>query len=53
MIISTTLEDAALALTNFDLTEDGLHKMMTERYGEKADAMLALYRNRYPKNRRT
>jgi para-nitrobenzyl esterase len=48
VIISTTLEDAALALTNFDLTEDGLHKMMNERYGEKADAMVALYRNRYP-----
>jgi para-nitrobenzyl esterase len=47
VIISTTLEDAALALTNFDLTEDGLHKMMNERYGEKADAMLAIYRNRY------
>ncbi|HTB10333.1 MAG TPA: carboxylesterase/lipase family protein [Bryobacteraceae bacterium] len=48
VIISTTLEDAALALTNFDLTEDGLHKMMNERYGEKADSMIALYRNRYP-----
>jgi para-nitrobenzyl esterase len=47
VIISTMLEDAALALTNFDLTEDGLKKMMSERYGEKADAMLALYRNRY------
>ena len=48
VIISTTLEDAALALTNFDLTEDGLHKMMAERYGDKSDAMIALYRNRYP-----
>jgi len=48
VIISTTLEDAALALTNFDLTEDGLHKMMNERYGEKADGMVALYRDRYP-----
>jgi para-nitrobenzyl esterase len=47
VIISTTLEDAALALTNFDLTEDGLHKMMSERYGEKAEPMLAMYRNRY------
>src|SRR5580698_6353440 len=47
VIISTTLEDAALALTNFDLTEDGLHKMMNERYGEKSDAMIALYRDRY------
>jgi len=47
VIISTTLEDAALALTNFDLTEDGLHKMMNERYGEKTEPMLAIYRNRY------
>jgi para-nitrobenzyl esterase len=47
VIISTTLEDAALALTNFDLTEDALHKMMNERYADKADAMLAMYRNRY------
>jgi len=48
VIISTTLEDAALRLTNFDLTEDGLHKMMTERYGAKADPMIALYRARCP-----
>jgi para-nitrobenzyl esterase len=47
VIISTTLEDAALALTNFDLTEDGLHKMMNDRYAEKAEPMLAMYRNRY------
>src|SRR5271166_5248593 len=48
VVISTTLEDAALALTNFDLTEDGLKKMMTDRYGEKAEPMLKLYRSRYP-----
>ncbi len=48
VIISTTLEDAALGLTNFDLTEDGLRKMMNERYGEKAEPMLAMYRDRYP-----
>jgi para-nitrobenzyl esterase len=47
VIISTTLEDAALSLTNFDLTEDALHKMMNDRYAEKAEPMLALYRNRY------
>jgi para-nitrobenzyl esterase len=48
IIISNTLEDAALALTNFDLTEDGLRTMMNQRYGAKAEEMLALYRNRYP-----
>lgn len=48
VIISTTLEDAALGLTNFDLDEAGLKKMMNERYGEKAERMLTLYRDRYP-----
>ena len=48
VIISTTLEDAALALTNFDLDEAGLKAMMNERYGSKAEQMLALYRSRYP-----
>ena len=48
VIISTTLEDAALALTNFDLDEAGLKAMMKERYGEKSEQMLTLYRSRYP-----
>jgi para-nitrobenzyl esterase len=48
VIISTALEDAALGLTNFDLNEAGLKAMMNERYGAKAEAMLALYRSRYP-----
>jgi para-nitrobenzyl esterase len=48
IIISNTLEDAALRLTNFDLTEEGLRTMMTQRYGARAEAMLAMYRNRYP-----
>lgn len=48
VIISTTLEDGALRLTNFDLTEEGLQTMMNQRYGAKAEPMLALYRNRYP-----
>ncbi len=48
IIISNTLEDAALRLTNFSLTEDGLRTMMNQRYGAKAEPMLAMYRNRYP-----
>jgi para-nitrobenzyl esterase len=48
VIISNTLEDAALRLTNFDLTEAGLRTMMEQRYGGKSEAMLAMYRNRYP-----
>lgn len=47
VIISTTLEDAALSLTNFDLDESGLKTMMNERYGAKAEQMLTLYRSRY------
>src|SRR5579872_3289693 len=48
IIISNTLEDAALRLTNWDLTEEGLRSMMNQRYGAKAEPMLAMYRNRYP-----
>jgi para-nitrobenzyl esterase len=48
VIISNTLEDAALRLTNFDLTEEGLRTMLNQRYGAKAETILAMYRNRYP-----
>jgi len=48
IIISNTLEDAALRLTNFDLTEDGLRSMMNQRYGAKAEEIMSMYRNRYP-----
>ena len=48
IIISNTLEDAALRLTNFSLTEEGLRNILDQRYGTKAEAILAMYRNRYP-----
>jgi para-nitrobenzyl esterase len=48
VIISSTLEDAALSLTNFDLDEAGLKAMMSERYGAKSEELLRLYRSRYP-----
>jgi para-nitrobenzyl esterase len=48
MIISTTLEDAALSLTNFNLDEAGLKTILGQRYGEKAEEILAMYRQRYP-----
>jgi para-nitrobenzyl esterase len=48
VIISNTLEDAALRLTNFDLTEEGLRTLLNQRYGAKAETILAMYRNRYP-----
>ena len=44
LIISTTLEDAALRLTNWDLTDSGLTALLNERYGGKAAEILALYR---------
>jgi para-nitrobenzyl esterase len=48
IIISNTLEDAALRLTNWDLTEEGLRTMMNQRYGQKAEPMIQMYRARYP-----
>ncbi|HKA17544.1 MAG TPA: carboxylesterase/lipase family protein [Blastocatellia bacterium] len=48
MIISTTLEDAALSLTNFNVDEAGLKSVLSQRYADKADAILALYKQRYP-----
>ena len=47
MIISTTLEDAALSLTNFNVDEAGLKSVLSQRYADKADAILALYKQRY------
>lgn len=48
VIISTTLEDAALSLTNFNLDEAGLKALLNQRYPGKGDDILALYRQRYP-----
>jgi para-nitrobenzyl esterase len=48
MIISTTLEDAALSLTNFGLDEAGLKAMLDQRFSGKGEEILALYRRRYP-----
>jgi len=44
VIISTTLEDAALRLTNFDLTDSGLTALLNERFKNKAPEILALYK---------
>lgn len=48
VIISTTLEDAALSLTNFGLDEPGLKGMLDQRFQGKGEEILALYRQRYP-----
>ncbi|HEY2482217.1 MAG TPA: carboxylesterase family protein [Caulobacteraceae bacterium] len=48
MIISTALEEAALALTNFDVDEAGVRAALAKRYGDKADAIWSLYRGANP-----
>ncbi|HEV3140002.1 MAG TPA: carboxylesterase family protein [Vicinamibacterales bacterium] len=48
VIISTTLEDAALRLTNWDLTEAGLASLLNERYKGKSNEILELYRAASP-----
>src|SRR5579859_1960145 len=44
VIISTTLHDAALRLTNFDLNENGCAALFSQRFGAKGPAILAAYR---------
>jgi para-nitrobenzyl esterase len=48
IIVSTTLEDAALNLTNFGLDETGLIKVLNERFAGKGAQIAALYRKYYP-----
>jgi para-nitrobenzyl esterase len=48
IIVSTTLEDAALRLTNFDLTEAGLVALLDKQFGGKGKALAALYRKYDP-----
>ena len=43
IIVSTTLEDAALSLTNFDLDDSGLKTVLSQRYKDKADQIHAMY----------
>ena len=44
VIISTALEDAALALTNFDLDDAGLKRLLNQRFKTKGDEIYALYK---------
>jgi para-nitrobenzyl esterase len=48
LIVSTTLDDAGLFVTNFELDEAGLKAIIRLRYGERADALLSLYRELFP-----
>jgi len=45
VIISTTLHDAALRLTNFDLDEAGCAALFRQRFGPKGGEILAAYRH--------
>jgi para-nitrobenzyl esterase len=48
LIVSTTLDDAGLFFDNFELTEPALKTLLTQRYGDQATSLLALYREHYP-----
>ncbi len=51
MLVSTTLEDAALRMNDWDITEDGLRSWVQKTYGDKADRILTTYRRAYPQVR--
>jgi para-nitrobenzyl esterase len=48
LIVSTTLEDAALSLSNFTLSEADLKGIIDKRYNNKGAEILTLYRKYYP-----
>jgi para-nitrobenzyl esterase len=48
VIISTTLDDAAIMLTNFDLTESELKQNLDKQFGGNAKRIYKLYRDAYP-----
>ena len=47
VIVSTTLDDAGLFFRDFDMDESTLRALLAQRYGDKAEPMLALYRRRW------
>ncbi|HMG35873.1 MAG TPA: carboxylesterase/lipase family protein [Blastocatellia bacterium] len=48
IIVSTTLDDAALGLTNFSLDEAGLKAVLKTTVGDKSEQVLSTYRRIYP-----
>ena len=48
LIVSTTLEDAALGLTNFNFSEADLKSLVDKRYKDRGGEILAMYRKYYP-----
>lgn len=48
LIVATTLDDAGLFFTHFDLDEPGLKALLHQQYGDAAGDLLALYRAHRP-----
>jgi para-nitrobenzyl esterase len=48
VIVSTTLDDAGLFFRDFGMDEPALRALLAQRYGDRAEPMLALYRRRRP-----
>ena len=48
VIIGYTLDDAALSMTNFDLTEDALKAQIKTQLGTNADRVYKMYRDSFP-----
>lgn len=48
VLISTTLEDSALALENFDLDEEGLKAFLRDTFDDRAEEAYVLYRRLNP-----
>jgi para-nitrobenzyl esterase len=48
VIIGTTLDDAAIALTNFNLSESELKQDLDKQFKDHSDRVYKLYRERYP-----
>jgi para-nitrobenzyl esterase len=48
LIVSTALEDAALGLSNFTLSEADLKALLDKRYGANGAGILPMYRKYYP-----
>ena len=48
VIVSTTLEEAALTLRNFDLDDAGLKALLKQSFPVKSEQILAMYCRRYP-----
>lgn len=49
IVIGTTLDDAAIGLTNFEMTEDELKQYCDEQFASNSARVYKLYRDAYPK----